>query len=283
MGLFSGLETLGLKHTDIEIYEKPEAKEEVEKPKAAEKKEFREEDVLFRKSYNCPVCDADFKTLTVRTGKVRSVGQGDYLRPLYKDMDPLKYDAVVCPYCGYAALSRYFNSVMPIQRKRIQEQIGENFKGLVVSKDKFSYEEAVVRYKMVLYCDVVAGAKNSRKAYSCLKLAWLIQGMLDTEKETMNVNDYIELQSDEQECIKNAYEGYTMAFSNETFPMSGMDEVTVSFLLAELAYKLGKYRESLMQISRIMGHANAPARIKDKALDLKEQIREQVKNEKVTE
>ncbi len=71
-----------------------------------------------------------------------------------------------------------------------------------------------------------------------------------------------------------------MAFSTEDFPISGMDEITVTYLTAELAFRLGKYRESLKLLSRILGNNNVSSRIKEKAVDLKEKIRAQVQNEK---
>ena len=79
------------------------------------------------------------------------------------------------------------------------------------------------------------------------------------------------------ECIQNAYDGYIKAFSSETFPMSGMDEMTLSFLLAQLAFSLGNYKDSLKMLANIFGNKNVSPRIKDKALLLKEHIREAVK------
>ena len=45
-------------------------------------------------------------------------------------VDVLKYDAIVCPECGYAALSRFFKFVTNPQSKMIHEQISASFKGL---------------------------------------------------------------------------------------------------------------------------------------------------------
>ena len=88
------------------------------------------------------------------------------------------------------------------------------------------------------------------------------------------------LHKEEMECVEHAYEGYSMAFSNESFPMSGMDEMTVSYLLAELAFELEKYRESLKMLSNIIGNNAVSSRLKNKAVDLKERIRAQIKAEK---
>lgn len=278
MGLFSGLESLGFKTTELEVYsnEKDSAGSGVISELPKEEKMIREEDYLFRKTYNCPICDNEFKTLTVRAGKIRSNGQDEDLRPLYKEMDPLKYDPIVCPKCGYAALSKYFDNIIPMQRKSIRTEIEPKFKGIDVSKDFFDYDEAIMRYKMVLMCDVIGLAKNSRKAYTCLKLAWVIRGKLEKEGEKLPPSECEMLRADEMECIQNAYEGYILAFSNEDFPMSGMDEITVTYLTAALAFKLEKYRESLQLLSKIMENRAVSSRIKEKALDLKDKIRAQV-------
>ena len=172
MGLFSGLEAFGFKNEDLKVYSDTKEKEKAEQQTQKQDVRVNEEDCLFPKTHKCPVCDKEFKSLAVRAGKLRSVGQDDDLRPLYKDIDPLKYDAIVCPHCGYAALSRYFNHVMPVQGKRIRAQIMSQFKGMELSSDVFDYDEAILHYKMVLMCDVIGGVKNSRKAYTCLKLVY---------------------------------------------------------------------------------------------------------------
>ncbi|MCM1159093.1 MAG: DUF2225 domain-containing protein [Bacteroidales bacterium] len=281
MGLFSGLEIFGFKSANLKIYNKEENKETKQSGEALEKKEevVREEDFLFLKTYTCPVCDKEFKTLAVRAGKIRSMGQDDDLRPLYKEMDPIKYDTIICPNCGYGALIRYFNNVMPHQAKKLRAEVMDSFKGMTPSTDVYDYDEAITRYKMVLLCDVVGNVKNSRKAYTCLKMAWAIRGKLERESASLTQEEKELLQADEMECIQNAYEGYMLAFSTENFPMGGMDEVTVTYLTAELAYKLGKYKESIQLLSKILGNIHVSSRIKEKALTLKEQIREKAKTE----
>lgn len=279
MGLFSGLEALGLKIKDIEIYEKAETKgkktEQAEKPK--EQVVHNEADYLFRKTHKCPICDNQFKSLAVRVGKIRAVGQDEDLRPVYKEFDPLKYEPVVCPDCGYASLERYFDSMMPLQAKYLREGVKSNFTGMNDGGTEiYSYDTAIMRYKMVLYSDVAGKVKNSRKAYTCLKMSWVIRGKLENEGEQLSQKDRDDLKETEQECVEKAYEGYCLAFSSETFPMSGMDELTVLYLVAGLAFRLEKYREALQFLSRIMGNHNASTRIKNRALDLKEKIREKV-------
>ncbi|MCM1179135.1 MAG: DUF2225 domain-containing protein [Clostridium sp.] len=281
MGLFSGLEVFGLKTKNIKIYEKPKEKDAKDNgQKKPQEVALNEVDFLFQKTYKCPVCDKQLKSITVKSGKLRPTGHEDDLRPIYKELDPVKYEPVVCPECGYASLAQYFDSMMPLQAKRLRADVEQCFSGFDMKEtDIYSYDDAIIRYKMVLYCDVIGGVKNSRKAYTCLKMAWVIRGKLQNEGDKLSEEEKENLRQDELECIQNAYDGYRLALSSELFPISGMDEVTLSYLLAELAFRLGDYREALQLISRIIGNSSVPARIKNMAIDLKEQIRSKVKED----
>lgn len=277
MGIFSGLEALGFKIENRKIYEEPVVEKQVEE-EIPEKKETTivEEDVLFPKSYSCPVCGKGFKSLAVRAGKVRNIGQDDDLRPKYNGMDPIKYDAIVCPHCGYGAIARYFQYVMPVQGKKLRAEVKRNFRGIEHSKDVYSYEEAFLNYKIVLMCDVIGGVISSRKAYTCLKMAWLLRGWLEAEGDTLSEAKKKELEENYKESIQHAYDGYVKAFSVEAFPISGMDEMTTTYLLAQLAFQTGDYSNSLKMLVNVIMNKGVSAKIKDKALVLKEEIRKKL-------
>ena len=134
MGLFSGLEKMGLgKLNKLEVFEEDTAKKGAKKgeeSQQASKPKVTEEDLLFDKSYTCPVCNNEFHSKMIRTGKVKLLSADTDLRPKYQLVDSLKYDALVCPSCGYAALSRFFKFMMPAQAKLIRENITKNFSGL---------------------------------------------------------------------------------------------------------------------------------------------------------
>lgn len=282
MSILSGLEAFGFNSQNRKVFEDPatESQSETKEKNMQGNKDVqpvREEDLLFPKSYKCPICERGFKSLAVRSGKAHSLGQDEDLRPRFKDIDPIKYDAIVCPFCGYGAIARYFDYVMPVQGKKLRKEVMPTFRGIELSEDKYSYEEALTHYKLVLMCDIIGGVSNSRKSYTCLKMAWVIRGWLEAEGNQMPQDRIEELKKDELECIQNAYDGYIKAFSSETFPMSGMEEMTLSFLLAQLAFSLGNYKDSLKMLANIFGNKNVSPRIKDKALLLKEHIREAVK------
>ncbi len=85
--LLSGLEALGLGGvSDMEVYEDVETKAKREKKEnvSAEQHEKTEIDYLFEKTHTCPVCDEEFKSSAVRTGKAKLIGTDTDLRPRYQ-------------------------------------------------------------------------------------------------------------------------------------------------------------------------------------------------------
>ena len=134
-----------------------------------------------------------------------------------------------------------------------------------------------MRHKLALLSTVVKKGKASERAYVCLKLAWLTRGKSETLPEnTENIKEVrTQLKAEEKEYIENAYEGFTAAFSKEEFPICGMDELTVSYLVSDLARQLGKYDEAKRFISRVITSRDTNERIKEKARMLKDMIMEE--------
>ena len=272
MGLLSGLSNMGLgKLEDADIYEEEKKKEaDTAAPKEVV---FDEKDVLFDKSAECPVCGKNFSYRAVRTGKARLLGQDQDLRPKYDKFDPAKYDVVVCPYCGYAALIRYFTALPDAQVKLVKAGIGGKVHG-VSNPPVFSYDDAIQRYQLALAATIVKRAKDSEKAYVCLKMAWIIRGKKESlPLDTENYDEVMkELTDDEYEALKFAYDGFVSARQKESFPIAGMDEITIDYLIGVLAAKFGEFDTAQKMIAGILMNKSANNRIKDRARDLKEQV-----------
>lgn len=276
-GLLSGLSEIGLGGLEnMEVYEQPEDKE-AEK-QAEEKTEVKEETFLFDKSYECPVCYQGFKAKTVRSGKLRSLGTDRDLRPLYDQMEPLKYDVVICPHCGYAALTRFFGGLTAGQIKAIKENISANFHPVKEEKETYTYEEALYRYKLCLANTIVKHGKVSEKAYICLKAGWLLRSMgenLDPAVEDYN-KKMQEIKEQEKDFLKNALDGLITARQTESYPICGMDEVTLEYLIAVLAMEFEKYDISSRLIYNILNTPTVNNRIKDKAREVKDELLQQM-------
>lgn len=272
--LFSGLESLGLGSLEgMSIYDE-EKKATTDTKGQAAVHEVTEEELLLDRTFKCPVCDTQFKSKTVKTGKVRLLSQDTDLRPKYTPFDALKYDAVACPKCGYAAVARFFNMMTTPQAKLIKEKISAGFKGIDNEKSTYSYEDAIERHKLALVNAVVKKARISERAYTCMRLGWLYRGMAEAlPKDTPNYETTMQsLKAQENEFIKNAYEGFSAALSKEDFPICGMDENTLVYLVADLARRSGKYDIALKLLSEVITSRSAKSALKDKARDLKEII-----------
>lgn len=266
--LLAGLEGFGLDGlSDMEVYEDVEGKEKKAK-EAEEKKEKTEDDFLFEKSHTCPVCEKEFKISAVRTGKAKLIGTDSDLRPRYQGVDPLKYDALVCPHCGYAALTRFFTTISAAQAKLVTEQISRKFHAEIKLDGVFSYDDAILYHRLCLASAVVKRSRISERAYICLKTAWLIrtkkEAAPDAEKEALNAQ--------ENEFLKTAYEGFMEAMSKENYPICGMDEMTLYCMLGDIGRRIGRYEEAGRMISKVIVSRSAPDRMKNKARDIKELI-----------
>ena len=75
----------------------------------------------------------------------------------------------------------------------------------------------------------------------------------------------------ETEYLENAFKGFVEAQKSERYPMCGMDEYTMDYLTAALAYEVGELDMSSQYVSRLLA-SMANNRVKDKARDLKEMI-----------
>lgn len=237
--------------------------------------EFTEKEALFDKSYECPICSATIKAKTVKTGKCKLISTDEDLRPVYQNIDSLKYDVVFCKECGYAALKKFFDQpVLPVQKQKVKEQIANKFKGGGKEYETLSYAESIRRHKFALLCSMVKNDKLSEQAYTCLKIAWLFRGEAEQlqKEETDHSEKIAELNEQEAVYIAKAYVGFSEAYMKEDFPMCGMDEVTFSYLVADLAYKTNHITEANRWISQVITSRVAPQRVKEKARDLRELI-----------
>ncbi len=278
-GIFSGLEKLGLGNIEKEsLFEAPKKKEAVIKNEAPKKRLqlVNEEDYLFDKKYKCPVCDSDFEAKTVRAGKVRMKNVDIDLRPDYDELDQNKYDVIACPICGYAALGRYYPTLNKVQIENIKTKISMNYRHEPNKGPAYSYDYAKRLYQLALANAVVKKAKNSEKAYICLKTAWVIRG--ETQSLDPSDDDYEvkkkENDEQEKELLTNALQGFIMARQTEEFPIAGMDSTTLDYLLAALAVETDEREIATKMISEILVSRSANSRIKDKARTLKEMLDE---------
>lgn len=254
--LFSGLEELGFKNINDDLYK--ENASLACQNKAKLKKATNPEDLLYDKSINCPVCGNNFKSRAVKSGKVRLISKDSDLMPRYQPINPIYYDIHICPRCGYAAMSKFFDKIKEHQANLIKEKISPRFNAKKYPSI-YDLDIAIERYKLSLLNSLVKNAKSSEKAYTCLKLGWLYRIKEDTTGE----NKFIQ-----QACI-----GFKEAYEKESFPICGMDSYTYMYLLGELSRKIGDNSEAIKWFGRVIVSTNVNPRLKDLARDQKNLIK----------
>lgn len=277
-----GIEGLG----DLDIYADDSAKSDesdiAEETKVVKIKtpEELEAEYIFDKTYTCPVCDKSFKSKTLKSNKAKLISTDMDLRPVYQNIDIVKYDVVACPCCGYAVLNRYFAPLTTMQIKKIKENISKNYKIKDEKKKKiYSYDEAIERSKLALLSSVIKVSKDSEKAYVCLKTAWLFRGKAEhlPESETEEIK---RCEREEEAFLAKAYDGLVAARQKELFPICGMDEMTLDYLIAALARRLGHLEVSAKLLGEILTKPSANRRMKEKAQVLKEALKKDIMEKK---
>lgn len=274
MGLFSGMEKFGLK--DIkqdEIFSDQEQKKAEEKKEEIKKKAAEELDFLIDRTYTCPVCEEDFKSRTVKSRSVRLLGTDMDLRPRYQQLDPIKYDVVVCPHCGYAALGRTFKNIYDAQKKLVRSAISQDFH-YTEPDGVYTYDDAIERYQIAFASAMAMKQIDSEKAYLCLKMAWTIRGKSEEldQSDPQYQEKLKQCKDDENEALKLAMDGFIAARTKDKPPFAGMDQSTLDYLIAVLSVRFGKTEVASKLLSGLMSSMTTNPRIKERARDLKDQI-----------
>lgn len=278
MGIFSGLEKMGLKSVGkVDLFE--EEKQVVRKKEEVKKvvKELTEEDMLFDKSMKCPVCEHEFKVRAVVSSKAKREIPDIDMRPKFVGIDVLKYDVVVCRKCGFAALTSFFKESLLSDGQiiLIRDNITANYTPQNDNVNSvYSYDEAIDNHKLALYNAVVKKTRASEKAYICLKTAWLYRGK--RENYQSDAADYDKVADEclqaEKEYLEEAKKGFIQALSHESGKICGMEPSMVEYLCAAINYDLDDYEEAMRLLSRLLTNPATTAHLKERCRDLKNLI-----------
>ena len=264
INIFEELKEIGLEDLDkVNLFapkEKPGAKDH-----EVNKKGYTVEDVLYDKSYICPVCGKEFKSKAIRSGRNRLLTTDLDLKANYDIVNPILYECIVCEACGYAALSKNFNALTTNQIKWIKEGICAKYKehhypAILTEKD------GVLRFKLALLNSHVKKAKDGEKAYICLKIAWIYRDMKDETSEKV--------------FLQQALTGFESAYNSERFPIFELDELTTAYIIADLHRRLENYDKAMQWIGYVVMDRSVSLRLKTKAFHLKGIIMEEKNGKK---
>lgn len=225
-----------------------------------------DKEIIFKKTYKCPVCSNEFKNLTVKQGKARPDYSDIDLKQNYKNIEPLKYDIILCPRCGYASVERYFDRVSVQAQRDILKSITSSLGISFEDKDELDFEDAITRYKFALLSCQVKKVKDSEIGFLMLKFGWLYRSYA---RETEDTEKKVKLESQEHFYLENALNYFLKAREKENGEICGMEETTFDCLLASMAVNLRREDVASRLISALLSHPLSTKRIKDKARELK--------------
>ncbi|MBC2399452.1 DUF2225 domain-containing protein [Clostridium tetanomorphum] len=217
---------------------------------------------IYNREITCPVCSNQFKAKAIKSSHYR-VGKKDtdfFIR--YLSVNPYFYDVWLCNQCGYAALKSDFEKIRDFQIKLIEEKIKPRWHGRIYP-ESYDVNIAIERYKLALLNYTIMEAKSSKKAMTCLKLAWMYRLLEDINNELL--------------FLKESLEGFNDAYYNESLPIYGMNKYTIMYLIGELNRRIGINDKALLWFGQVITLPGTPPKLKDLARDQKDLIKEEEK------
>jgi uncharacterized protein (DUF2225 family) len=205
-------------------------------------------EVLYDKEYTCPICESPFMSKKMRASACRVDKREEDFRVVYKDRNPMHYEIIVCPYCGYAASDYSFENLTAGEKKKIMEILV----GKVVKRSfcgERTMEDALDSFKLALFIAKQRDAKKSTIAGLALKLAWMHREMKSHKEE---------------DFLAYALESYTEAYNTEGLPLGNLDEISVQYLLGELSRRLKKYKDAVFWFNKAIMN---PDRLKNPRIE----------------
>lgn len=193
---------------------------------------------LYDKKMDCPVCNKEFKTKKVRTSRLRLLQRDEDFLSYYDAENPIKYNIMVCPNCGYANYENKFNEINNMEIDLIKENILPKWHkrdfGGVRSLDK-----AIETYKLALITSTLVNSPKLQLGNICLNLGWLYRLKEDNEEE--------------KRFLTLARDNFIVAYNMESLAGTNMDDGKLSYLIGELSRRIGDKEEALSWFNTSLG------------------------------
>ncbi|KNY25273.1 DUF2225 domain-containing protein [Pseudobacteroides cellulosolvens] len=199
------------------------------------------DDSLYNKTLTCPACKKTIEVTKVKTKACIVSSHDTDFFVIYKGINPMFYDAWVCEFCGYAALSERFEKLGINDAKKVSTAITTFWKSRKFTGER-NVDAALEAYKLALYNLIKIGGPPSDFAKLNIRLAWLYRIKQDNK---------------EMDFLKSALKNYTESYDKEKFPIGKFDECTCMYMIAELNRRIGNYNEAITWFSKLISSPEA--------------------------
>ncbi len=195
-------------------------------------------DSLYEKKVNCPSCKSIFTTQKVRTRRLKVLERQPDFYVKYEGVDPLYYQVWICPNCGFSATESEYTDLRRDERDLLYEKISKKWMQRDFGNVR-TFEEAEESFKLALITAQLLKKSRGYIGSIFLKLGWLNRGKSE-EKE----NEY----------LKSALDILEEAYQEEYFPIAGLNEVALSYLIGELHRRFGNTKEAIHWYAKALDH-----------------------------
>ncbi len=215
----------------------------------------------------CPICGETTRVVKVKSKLLAEHTDEDFCVH-YKDFNPYFYKIWFCEHCGFAADEKTFLGSIPLMHKRkIQEFLNSRKLGLKFVEER-QVPDAVASFKLAIFYAELTGQSLAKRAGLYLELGWIYRASEEKERE--------------DEMLERAISLYDRSLMTERYPINGLSDNTVIYLIGAIYYRLHDFEKSTQYLSRIIGDQ----RIRDedivlykRARDLWQRVREEKKEE----
>lgn len=197
---------------------------------------------LFPRKFCCPVCQAEFSSLAVRSSSVYVEKKEPDFHTVYKGDSPVHYSIIVCPTCFYAASTGTFNKEIAADKLpgitaalyRLRPLDSPNLSGPRDSASALASFQFAIRSAQLK--QVPAG-----------ELAGLVLGASWMARET----DATEL---EETYAQEALKLYIEAYNRDARNVGNLKDIEATYLIGELYRRNGDYREAISWFNKVVFH-----------------------------
>lgn len=220
----------------------PEKEAQDETPNNQKENEKTGDSPFYIKQHICPACEAQFSSLSIKSKYIRITKIDSDFCPYYKTVNPMFYEVLVCPHCGYA-FTEEMGRLTEREKAILVAQMPEIRSSLSFSGER-DFDLAVESFRLAIRCLEAIGAKKLLLGKFYLKMAWLYRTAGKKEEERRNL----------QKALAYLEQSYQIEQSADPAL-----ELNLIYLLGELNLRLGNEGAAARWFSQILEHPKRTA------------------------
>jgi uncharacterized protein (DUF2225 family) len=219
-------------------------------------------EAFWTKQMHCVLCEGRFAMQQIRDAAVEVASRESDLHEIHRGPNPLHYQVAVCPSCFYASYLEDFDRVFAAEKTNIERALADVRLKIahVDLRGQRDERQARMSFELALVCYGQRRAPAHKLAGLYHRLAWLAREAGDAAQE--------------RGYLTYARGGYVASIEKGE-ATSPRQDITITYLIADLSKRIGDYAEASKWVGQTMAHsqyASAKA-VAERAQALREELR----------